>query len=207
MLTYTEVTDLVDRAEQQELLATTDVLTGLYNRRQFLRVAEAEWDRFVRYQRQFSLLYFDIDNFKAINDRLGHDAGDRAIMRIAEVCNRERRASDIVARMGGDEFVVLLPETDQGAALLFAERLRDAVGSTPLDADGISIDLTISIGVAHAELGLGGMKELLKLADAQLYRAKKDGRNCIASGKDLAAAEQPPTSVDPTLPCTADRNA
>lgn len=195
MLTYTEVTDLIDRAEQQELLATTDVLTGLYNRRQFLRLAEAEWDRFLRYQHHFSLLYFDIDNFKAINDRLGHDAGDRAIIRVTEVCNREKRASDIVARMGGDEFVVLLPETDQGAARLFAERLRNAVSSLPLDVDGISIDLTVSIGVAHAESSLAGVKELLKRADARLYRAKKDGRNCIAWGEGAATAGGTPDKL------------
>jgi diguanylate cyclase (GGDEF)-like protein len=180
MLSYTEVSDLVDRAEQQEKLATTDVLTGLYNRRQFMRIAEAEWDRFKRYQRNFSLIYFDIDNFKAINDRLGHDAGDRAIMRVAEVCSRQKRGSDILARMGGDEFVVLMPETGQETAHAFAERLRCAVSSEPLDVDGIAIDLTVSIGVAVTDAGLDGIKALLKIADARLYLAKKEGRNCIA---------------------------
>jgi len=188
MLTYTDVTDLVDRAEQQELLATTDVLTGLCNRRQFMRLAEAEWDRFQRYRNHFSILYFDIDSFKAINDRLGHEVGDQAIVRIAEVCKREKRTSDIVARIGGDEFVVLLPETDSAAALMAAERLRKAVHSVPLDVDGISIDLTVSIGVAHAELGLADMKELMKLADERLYQAKKNGKNCIAAGVDPATA-------------------
>jgi diguanylate cyclase (GGDEF)-like protein len=180
MLTYTDITDLVQRAEQQELLATTDVLTGLNNRRHFLVLADAEWDRFRRYQSDFSVLFLDIDNFKAINDRLGHEAGDRAIMRVAEFCDRERRGSDIVARMGGDEFVFLLPETDRAAAIAFAERLHRAIGREPVDVDGVCINVTVSIGIAHTQDGASHVTQLLKVADARLYRAKAAGRNCIA---------------------------
>ena len=154
-----------------------------------MRLADAEWDRFQRYRHQFSILYFDIDSFKLINDRLGHEAGDQAIVRIAQVCNREKRTSDIVGRIGGDEFVVLLPETDSAAALAAAERLRNAVNAAPLDVGGISIDLTVSIGVAHADLGVGSMKALMKLADERLYQAKKNGRNCIAAGAGRLPAQ------------------
>jgi diguanylate cyclase (GGDEF)-like protein len=195
MLTYTDVTDLVERAEQQELLATTDVLTGLHNRRHFLRLADVESDRFRRYKHEFSILFFDIDNLKAINDRLGHEAGDRAIMRVAEVCDRERRTSDIVARMGGDEFVVLLPETDQEATVAFAERLHKAIGCQSLDVDGVCINLTISIGIARMESGVPDINQLLKIADARLYRAKKAGRNCIIWHDEVEGEESLQTLV------------
>lgn len=179
MITYTDVTDLVQKAEQQEQLATTDVLTGLHNRRNFMRLAALEWDRFQRYQSDFSLLFFDIDNFKAINDRLGHEAGDLAIMRVGEVCNREKRISDIVARMGGDEFVVLLPGTDMAAALLHAKRVLEAIGSQSFTFDGICINLTISVGIACTGPEVASLHQLLKVADARLYQAKKAGRNRI----------------------------
>ncbi|KAB2942316.1 MAG: diguanylate cyclase [Hyphomicrobium sp.] len=178
MLTYTDVTDLVQRARQQELLAITDVLTGLCNRRHLLRLAEAEWARFRRYEQDFSLLYFDIDNFKAINDRFGHDAGDQAIIRAAQVCNKAKRSTDLVGRMGGDEFVVLLPQSDGKATLAFAKRLHAAIRSEPLIIDGAPTNLTISIGIAQAETHLTDVAQLLKLADRRLYRAKEAGRNC-----------------------------
>lgn len=179
MLTYTDVTDLVQRARQQELLAITDVLTGLCSRGHLLRLAEAEWLRFRRYEDEFSLLYFDIDNLKVINDRFGHDAGDQAIIRAAQLCNEVKRAIDVVGRMGGDEFVVLLPQSDRTAALAFAKRLHKAIGGEPLDIDGVPIKLTISIGIAQAQPHLTDVRQLLKLADARLYRAKNAGRNCI----------------------------
>lgn len=186
MLTYTDVTDLVQRARQQELLATTDILTGLYNRANLLRLAEAEWLRFRRYEQEFSLLYFDIDNFKAINDRFGHDAGDQAIIRAAQLCNSVKRTTDFVGRMGGDEFVVLLPQSDRKAGLEFAKRLHKTISGEPLNIDGVLIKLTISIGIAQAEPHLTDVSQLLKLADARLYRAKNAGRNCIVWWDDAA---------------------
>lgn len=182
MLTYTDVSDLVQRAEQQELLATTDLLTGLNNRRSFMRLAEAEWDRFQRYQHGFSILFFDIDNFKAINDRLGHEAGDLAIMRVAQICEQQKRRSDILARMGGDEFIMLLPQTDAAASASQAERLHNAIGLEPLDVDGVCINLTVSVGIAVAAATTKDLNELIKTADAHLYQAKKAGRNRISLG-------------------------
>ena len=179
MFTYTDVTDLVQHARQQEILATTDVLTGLHNRRHFLKIAAHEWDRFRRYGHNICLLYFDIDNFKEINDRMGHDAGDKAIVQVAQVCGRVKRASDIVARMGGDEFVVLLPETQEDAGLAFASRLSAALSEEGFLFETHRTQLTISIGIAQARSALSDVSELLRIADARLYRAKAAGRNCI----------------------------
>ena len=116
MLSYTQVTDLVQRADEWEDLASIDGLTGLFNRRHFLELAESEWSRFDRYERPLSLVMIDIDRFKSINDRFGHDVGDRVIEHVASICREGKRASDIVARIGGEEFVMLLPET-RGKAL------------------------------------------------------------------------------------------
>jgi len=183
MLTYTDVTDLVQRAKQQEVLATTDVLTGIHNRRHFVRLAEAAWTRSRRHEHDLSLLYIDIDNFKAINDALGHDAGDQAIIRVAQVCQALKSSTDIAGRMGGDEFVVLMPGSGILAALSFAERLRSAVGRERFSFDGMRAHLTLSIGIAQAAVGLNCVTELLRVADARLLQAKRAGRNCTAWGE------------------------
>lgn len=112
MLTYCDISDLVRSAEQLEKLATIDSMTGLFNRRHFLALAAAEWSRFLRYQRPLSMLAIDVDHFKSVNDRYGHAVGDEAIASVAATCQQCKRASDIVGRIGGEEFAVLLPETD-----------------------------------------------------------------------------------------------
>jgi diguanylate cyclase (GGDEF)-like protein len=142
MLTYTPVTDLVQRA-------STDALSGLFNRRYFLELADAEWSRFGRYQRPLSLMMIDIDLFKSINDRYGHDVGDKAIVHVANLCRDSKRVSDAVARVGGEEFAMLLPETGLENAALVADRLRRAIADTPLVVAGAPIRLTVSIGVAR----------------------------------------------------------
>src|SRR5580698_1429808 len=110
-----------------EWLATVDGLTGLYNRRHFDTLARVEWGRFQRYGRPLSLLVLDVDNFKSINDRFGHDAGDVILKAIANDCSSMRRETDIVGRLGGEEFVLLLPETNESGAQLVAERLRELI--------------------------------------------------------------------------------
>lgn len=186
MMTYTDVTDLVRDAAEQHHFATTDSMTQLHNRRHFQTLAEAEWQRFQRYQRPLSLLIFDIDHFKFINDQLGHDAGDRAIMHIAELAREDRRPTDVLARLGGDEFVMLLPETDIQRAGVVAERLRAKVEQTPLGAPGASMKMTLSVGAAAATLSMSDVTVLLKQADEALYRAKFLGRNRVNM------ANQPP---------------
>jgi diguanylate cyclase (GGDEF)-like protein len=186
MMTYTDVTDLVRDAAQQHHFATTDVLTELYNRRHFLELADAEWQRFERYQRPLSLLIFDIDHFKFINDQLGHDAGDQAIVHVAALASEDKRPTDVLARIGGDEFVMLLPETDIQQAGMVAERLRAKVERTPLGEPGASMKMTVSIGAATATASMPEVTALLKQADEALYRAKFLGRNRVNM------ANQPP---------------
>jgi diguanylate cyclase (GGDEF)-like protein len=134
MLTYFDITDLIRNAEQLEKLATTDPLTGLANRRHFLGALDAEWSRFQRYYRSLSILMIDIDYFKNVNDSYGHAVGDEAIRAVAEACLQGKRKSDIVGRVGGEEFAVLLPETTLTRARIVAERIRRRIAAHTLKA-------------------------------------------------------------------------
>jgi len=193
MLMYSDVTDLVRRADRFEQLATTDSLTGLINRRQFDVLAEAEWGRFQRYQRPLSMLLLDIDWLKRVNDEHGHGVGDRAIAHVAMLCNEERRSSDVVARIGGDEFAILLPETDLIQARLVAERLwrrlADNLLVEPTTGGSRCVACTLSMGVAQATLSMPSIDALMKRADAALYKAKAAGRNCIVCDDGIRSTE------------------
>ena len=177
MITYYDVTDLIRNAEKLEQLATTDSLTGLYNRRHFLAALEAEWSRFQRYYRAVSVLMVDIDHFKSVNDRYGHAVGDEAIKAMADACLQGKRKSDIVGRVGGEEFAVLLPETSLSRAKLVAERIRKRIAAQTLKAHEVHFQITASIGVAEALVSMSGMDALMKAADQALYQAKAQGRN------------------------------
>jgi len=186
MLTYASVTDLVRQAEELQTLATTDPLTGVYNRRRFFALAEAEWTRFSRYERPLSMLMIDIDYFKSINDRFGHDVGDTVIMRIADACRSAKRDVDTLARIGGEEFAILLPETSAEDAALFGERLRIAIAQP--NGKGLA-PVTISVGVAEANGSSDSVAKLMKRADDALYAAKSSGRNRVAvHGRDRQVA-------------------
>jgi diguanylate cyclase (GGDEF)-like protein len=164
-------------------------MTELHNRRHFLDLAEAEWQRFQRYQRPLSLLILDIDNVKFINDKLGHEAGDQAIAHLASLAKVDKRPSDVLARIGGDECALLLPETDIQQASLVAERLRERVAQSPLGEGEERLKITVSIGAAGATLSMSGVQALLKAADEALYRAKFLGRNRVSA----ALPARPPT--------------
>ena len=179
MLRYCDITDLVKTAQHLERLATTDSLTGLYNRRHFMTMAEAEWSRFMRYWRPISMLMLDIDHFKQINDRYGHAVGDEAIVAIAKACLNGKRKSDIVGRLGGEEFAILLPETDASQATIVAERLCRAISQQVLQLPDAQFSVTASIGVACASVDMTHVEELMKIADQALYQAKADGRNRV----------------------------
>lgn len=179
MMTYCDVTDLIRNAELLEKLATIDSLTGLYNRRHFLTLAEAEWSRFQRYQRPLSLLMIDIDHFKSVNDRYGHAVGDQAIISVATACQRGKRGSDVVGRLGGEEFAILLPETDSAQAAVVAERIRQSVADHFLSVHDVRFKLTISVGAAAATASMSGTDALLRAADQALYQAKNAGRNRV----------------------------
>lgn len=188
MLIYANVTDLVRNAEQLEKLATTDGMTGLHNRRHFMKLAEAEWGRFLRHGRPLSLLMLDIDFFKSINDRLGHDVGDQVIAQVASLCREDRRVSDVVARIGGEEFALLLPETSIEAAYAVAERLRRNIEVSPLLSNSNGLAVTVSIGVAEAGPGMSGIVDLMKDSDRALYEAKRIGRNRVVRAEALPIA-------------------
>ena len=174
----TERGDAVQHAAALQTLATIDGLTGLFNRRHFLAVAEAEWNRFLRYHRPVSMLMIDVDHFKSINDRHGHDVGDRVLARVAAICQEHVRASDILGRLGGEEFGLLLPETPETDAAILAERLRLSIGAMCLDAPDGKVTATVSIGISQAREG-ADTAVLLKQADVALYEAKRSGRNRV----------------------------
>jgi diguanylate cyclase (GGDEF)-like protein len=181
LLTYHDVSDLVRNAEQLERLATTDAMTGLYNRGHFLSLAKAEWSRFQRYCRPLSVLMIDIDHFKAVNDRYGHAVGDEALISVANACRKGKRDPDIVGRLGGEEFAILLPETDLSQARIVADRLAKNVAGHGLTAHRVHFNVTVSIGFATASLSMPGFEALLNAADQALYQAKANGRNCTVA--------------------------
>jgi diguanylate cyclase (GGDEF)-like protein len=181
MLVYADVTDLVQHADQLKVLATVDGMTGLFNRRHFLSLAEIEWSRYQRHGRPMSLVLFDIDRFKSINDSFGHHAGDHVITQIADICQQQKRKSDIIARFGGEEFLILLPETTLAAAQRVAERLRRKVETSAISVASKDINATISVGIAEADPAMASIFDLIKLADKALYLAKDSGRNRVCA--------------------------
>jgi diguanylate cyclase (GGDEF)-like protein len=166
-------------------LAEIDGLTGLFNRRHFLDLANREWERCRRYNRPLSLIMIDIDLFKDINDRFGHDVGDRVIVQVANACHGRKRGSDAVARMGGEEFTMLLPETGLQDACIVAERIRQAVSEIVLEPRDRRIKISISAGVSAAG-DANGLADLIKHADLALYEAKSAGRNRVRNFKGNA---------------------
>ena len=159
-------------------LATTDSLTGLLNRREFFSLAEREFERFQRYRRLLAAIMLDIDTFKTINDRHGHQAGDLVIQTVAEHCRKQLRKVDLAARYGGDEVVILLPETDLHGASGVAQRLLEAIQQSPLAFGEHLLKISISAGVAAGN-GTSSLAALLHRADQALYEAKQAGRNRI----------------------------
>ncbi len=168
------------RASDLEMLASIDSLTRIYNRRHFETLARAELVRCQRYMRPLSVLMIDIDHFKAVNDRLGHPAGDRVLQDVAAICQAEKRDADVIARVGGEEFAVMLPETTMAAAVQYAERLRNRVRDSVLTVFGERVSVTISIGIAEASSRTAGIETLLRQADQALYEAKRSGRDRVA---------------------------
>jgi diguanylate cyclase len=161
------------------VLATQDALTGVHNRRYFFEIAEREWQRTKRYGEDSALLLIDADNFKSINDLHGHMCGDKLLVAIARAVRATLRTSDLMARFGGEELVILLPHTDPLGALDVAERIRERVAGGRLDWHGEKVGITVSVGVASYGGDDRTLDALVHDADLALYAAKKAGRNCV----------------------------
>ena len=165
-------------ARQQIVSASeTDELTKLPNMRAFNDLLQKESARFKRYNKPFSIMMIDIDHLKTVNDRFGHETGNRLIVMAANSINERIRSADVVARYGGDEFIMLLPETDAGQLRELAERIRTAVENTAFDEQGQRISTTVSIGVASCPTDAVSSKDLIHKADSALYRSKRTGKN------------------------------
>lgn len=176
-----EISERKRAQEELERIASTDPLTNIYNRRRFFMLAEAEFRKAQRYGRPLSVLVFDVDLFKKVNDTYGHGMGDQALIHIAHLARVTARDADVVARLGGEEFAVLLPETSRTDGRRAAERLRQMIEKTPCQPDGQAVNLTVSIGVAdnHYEPAPTHFEQILTWADRALYVAKDSGRNCV----------------------------
>jgi diguanylate cyclase (GGDEF)-like protein len=156
-----------------------DSLTGLYTRRTFDDMFLRETDRATRYELELAVLFFDLDDFKKINDTFGHLAGDETLKHVARIIMRELRTIDIAVRYGGEEIVVVLPETGKIDAFVVAERIRERVESTKLDYKGQNISLTISGGIASFPIDAADTENLIKNSDIAVYKAKETGKNNI----------------------------
>ncbi len=172
---------------QLQKMASTDTLTLLYNRRHFEQVIKREVDRRNRYGLPLSVVMIDIDFFKSINDTYGHEAGDKALIKVAAVITESARTADIIARFGGEEFVAVLPQTEAESATVFAERTRAALEQEKFVIDGKEINLTMSLGVAgiSAAGGITDPETMMKAADKALYDAKNSGRNRYVCAPDI----------------------
>lgn len=184
--------DITDRKRAEEdkkqlienlnYLSTTDVLTGLFNRRALTDALQREIARAQRHGDDLSLILCDLDRFKEINDSYGHASGDVALRAVAEALVKSIRKSDIVGRYGGDEFMIVLPETSLAGAKLLAEKIRSAVSAIELDlAGGETVHLSLSLGVADCCTTGDTLDTMIKLADGALYRSKQTGRNKVSA--------------------------
>jgi diguanylate cyclase (GGDEF)-like protein len=161
---------------RETLLARTDPLTGALNLRAFEDVLEGEIARCRRYHHPLSLAYFDLDNLKQVNDRLGHAAGDRLLMAIVQALRTHLRRTDIVARLGGDEFAILLPEAGAAAARDVSNKVLEAIRGLPAEA---GLSTTLSIGLVTCEKEFPEAEELIRRADQLMYEVKRAGRNAV----------------------------
>ena len=182
---YTD--SLRDNFNENLEMVISDPLTGLGNRRYFNRQIESLFELLENEGEAFSIMVFDIDHFKRVNDILGHDMGDTILQEVATRLVSNMRAFDIVSRYGGEEFIIAMPKTSGSEALLAAERVRRLVGGTPIYVDGQAHIITTSAGVAEVQLG-EKLRDVFKRADAALYKAKQAGRNKVVHAEDVDKA-------------------
>ncbi|MGH9428559.1 MAG: GGDEF domain-containing protein, partial [Terriglobia bacterium] len=184
----------------QELMqrAHTDYLTGLGNRSYFCSQLNLEFERSRRHAHSLGCLIFDVDRYKKVNDEYGHGCGDLVLQRLGILVMKNSRATDLKCRYGGDEFVLVLPETDEAGVIIFGEKLRCLVEREAYDFADQTLKITISLGVAtFQDKNFYSSEELIHAADAALLSAKREGGNCVRSSGEL------PSSSLPSLPGTA----
>ena len=171
----------IERAYHEEIyrLTTVDGLTQIFNKRYFAEALDREIARASRYRRELSLVMFDLDHFKEVNDSHGHLAGDAVLKTLAHTIKTRIRTEDIFARYGGEEFAIILPEIDGHNAHQFAEKIRRIVETTDFIFEATKIPVTISMGVATLDLEEPAAAALIKRSDERLYEAKAAGRNCV----------------------------
>ena len=174
---------LRERNEQLDQLSRIDALTGCYNRRHIDEQLLHHGSFSIRYAQELSVLMFDIDHFKNVNDTQGHPAGDLVLKEFARRLSSVVRASDVVGRWGGEEFVIIAPHTDLNGATLLADRARVAVAAKPIDLGNAQLSITVSVGCAS---GIGQTSELMHSADTALYRSKTEGRNRVTAAPQLS---------------------
>lgn len=178
--------------DQQRLseLATRDGLTGLYNRHCFEEMLTDEMERYQRHHHPLSLLMLDLDHFKNVNDNYGHITGDNALKLVSRVIGKVCRTGDVIARFGGEEIIILMPETPAENATILAERIRAAIAASPVRlGNGEQITITASIGVASIPNDAEHSEGLILAADFALYEAKRSGRNCVRRASQVRHME------------------
>ncbi|WP_052701938.1 GGDEF domain-containing protein [Marinomonas sp. S3726] len=176
-----DVTEYIDVQNKLKLLSRTDPLTGLMNRRMFDEMAEKEFLRYKNENIHYSLLALDIDHFKLINDKYGHPIGDYVLTSFSSFCETHIRSQDKVARIGGEEFCIILPATNKAGAIEVAEKLRREISNARFSQNDHDIAITVSIGVSEVKESDYDYVAMLKRADENLYRAKRKGRNQVYS--------------------------
>ena len=190
------LTELQQELDQLSLQVRTDALTGVANYRSFMETLELEIERSGRNGRPTSLLMIDIDHFKKVNDSHGHEIGNQALVHVARLIIGQVRKLDLVCRYGGEEFAVILPETDLHAAIPVAERIRLTLAETPLQHGELQLKLTASLGLTtYQPYSLSSAAELISQADHYLYEAKQSGRNRLCHtdeplAKDISHEER-----------------
>ena len=179
LVTLHDITERVLLMQELQKIAQLDPLLGLYNRRHFYELASREFERARRYNHPLSILMLDLDHFKQVNDYHGHLIGDQALMGFSQILLQTLRSADVVARFGGDEFVILLPETDTNHANQMAERLRTNLKETPIASDAGILHLTFSGGISSLGNFEESLEKLIERADQALYISKTVGRDRV----------------------------
>lgn len=179
-LVAADISKIKDLQRQLQNMADHDVLTTCFNRRKIMEIAALHLKKAKRYQQELSVLVFDLDNFKQVNDNFGHAVGDCVLIGFVERVNAELRKPDELGRLGGEEFIAILPDTSAAAATALAERIRKKIAIWyPVSLQGQA--QTCSIGIAGYSLSLQSLDELVAAADHAMYQAKASGRNCVRS--------------------------